>query len=669
MAKFFGYSGKILHVNLTGGEIEAKDLDAELAKKFIGGLGVVLRLAYDLMESGVDPLSPSNVLVMGAGPLAGAFPLATRFSLVTKEPMTNAIAFNNCGMALGRRLKAAGYDCLVVTGRADKPVYLKIFEDDVEILDASHLWGKDISETTDKLWEKHGREYSIIPIGQAGENHVALAITYVDMLSHLGKGGLGAVMGSKNLKAIAFGGTKRVIVSDPEKLRELTGSILTNCMRDYYTHTEPLDLVYQYTETFVGSDTRLYKNRTEVFPSKKYIEAPTGAITWMQKIWANKIGYTRFGCPGCVIPCKSRWEIKDGKYKGITLYAHGGKYKGAGPPGGKAEDIVIRCVPDATVEEFIYLLDLCNRYGICIQAFSPTMDLAVDLYERRIITKEHTSGMVLKRDFDTFLKLIEQIAFRKGFGSVLSDGTSGLIRKFPEGAKYSMDIKGIDTQFDPRTMGLDSAKFGQLTNPEGGCIEPAYSAKYLYTYSKLRQYCERVAVPRKTMDRILEKPAYNLSRLTPYAEDMHVVLSSFDICELYTPYWEIFNYPMFAELYTAATGIKTTPTQIKDAGERIWNLYKALNVREGFGRKDDRPPAKWFEPYKAETGELIPLVNATIGAAKPDVLTPDDLERLLDDYYDERGWDVKRGIPSKEKLQSLGLEFILEDFGKLGILK
>ena len=664
MTQVFGYMGKNLYVDLTSGRTEVRAIDIKATKRFVGGMGMALWLAYDSLKPGLDPLSPSNVLAVGAGPLAGAFPLATRLSLVTKEPMTGAVAFNNCGMMLGRRIKAAGYDNLVVSGKADRPVYLKIFDDDVELLEASNLWGKNLWETTEELWNIHGPEHSVIAIGQAGENIATLAITFVDNLSHLGKGGLGAVMGSKNLKAIVVGGSKRVAVFDRDRLKELTASHMTNIRRNNYLHPSHVELVHQYAEYFVDYWTRLWRNRSEVYPPKMHMEGPMGTLTWRRKVSENKIAHTRLGCPGCPVPCKSRYEVKEGRHKGVVLSVNGaGAYKGSPGPG-KTGEINVRCANDADVEDVIYLLDLCNRYGVCIQAFAPSMDLAVDLYERGIIGKNDTGGIDLKRDVVTTLKLIEQVAYRKGFGNLLADGTAGLIRRFPKGAEYAMDIKCIDTQFDPRCMGLDAAKFGELTNPEGGAIEPAMSSKELYTYNDVKSYCEKVSVPDKTTEKILEDPVNNLSRITPYAENFHAMLSALDLCESYKSF---FNFASFAELYTAVTGFETTASDLRGAADRIWNLYRAINSREGFGRSDDRPPARWFEPYKTETGEMIPLVNAPMGGAKPEVLTHDDLERLLDAYYDERGWDLKTGIPSKGKLSSLGLQFVADDLQKMGL--
>lgn len=663
----YGYMGKILYVNLTSEETETEDLDVEFAKKYVGGFGFCLRLAYDLIEPRIDPLSPSNALIMGAGPLTGARFPAQRFTLVTKQPMTSCISFNSCGGNVGRRFKAAGYDCLVITGRAEKPVYLKIVDDEIEILDAKHLWGKGIWETTDELWKKYGKKYSIIPIGQAGENLVPLAITFVDELGSLGRGGAATVMGSKNLKAIAVSGTKRVKVSDPQKFRELTDLILMTLKSECHTpgvlgYEIP---VHQYSETFCGWGQRLAKHGTEAYSPKRWLESALGRMAWRQSIVSGKIEHVKSKCPGCPLPgCCNTWTIKEGEYKDTKMMMrHGAFYEGAGLTG-KLQDLLVKGAGEEnwTVEQAIRAGSIMNEYGICVHTFGPTMSLAVNLYERGIITKKDTEGMVLKGDVDTAMKLIEMVAFRKGIGDVLAGGTRAVIKKFG-GEEYTQDVKGITVHFDPRLGGLDPCTFESLVNPEGGIFEPAFllqKGTLINTYSKMKKVCEILSVPKQTMDRLLENSTHNLSRLTPYDENFHGLLSCLDICVYYHYPLMIFDYTMLAELYTAATGIKMTANELRVAADRIWNLYKALNVREGQSRKDDRPPAQWFEPYKDEVGELVYLKDY-MGER---FLTPDLLERLLDDYYDERGWDVKRGIPSREKLMSLGLEFAVEDLKK-----
>ncbi len=221
------YCGRILQVDLTTGKTGRVQLEPELAHDFIGDIGISLKLAYDLIKPGIEPLSPSNVIILGAGPLVGTkAPSAVRCSVVTKNPVNGTLSFGNTGMSLGRRLKHAGYDNVIITGRADRPVILRIWNDDIEICDARNLWGKDIYQTTEHLWQELGRTYSIAAIGPAGENLVRISIALVDKMASLGMGGLAAVMGSKNLKAIAVGGTGRVEVACPERFEKAVSPIL-----------------------------------------------------------------------------------------------------------------------------------------------------------------------------------------------------------------------------------------------------------------------------------------------------------------------------------------------------------------------------------------------------------------------------------------------------------
>lgn len=660
-----GYWNQILYVNLTTRKSEVKKLPSKVAKKFVGGFGVCLRLAYDLIKPNIDPLSPSNFLIMGAGPLTGTRYPAIRFSNVTKQPLTRCISLNN-GPNFGRRLKLAGYDYLVIAGRADTPVYLKIFNDKVELFEAKSLWSRNTVETTKKLWKQHGKQHSIITIGQAGEHLVPLAIAFVDINGTLGRGGMGAVMGSKNLKAIMVSGTKKISVADPNGLKTLTKSIVTTLQRELRLGVYGYIPVHHgYTERFSYPGCRLARHRTKVYPPKRFLESAVGGLAWKRALANGRVNHTRAKDPGCILPgCTDIWTIKKGEFKGTCM-----NIRDVHLPdrmGGLLWDLLIQGADEEnwTVEETIRAISLMKEYGVCLHTFGPTMSLAVDLYNRGIITDKDTNGLVLKGDVATAFQLIKLITFKKGIGKILAGGTSKVIQKFG-GEQFTQDVKGLTIQKDPRPGGLDPSIFEQLTNPEGGVMAPAHLVvgQQINTYSKMKRVCKTLAVPETTTQHLLTQPAYNLARLTPYDENFFALLNCLDLCVYYHTPLQALDYPLMAKLYTTVTGDDVTSEYLQKAADRIWTLYRAINVREGQTRKDDQPPMQWFKPYTNETGERVYLTTYM----DKQRLTPNDLERFLDDYYDERGWEIKRGIPSKEKLTSLGLDFVVKDFKKSGI--
>jgi len=657
------YCGKILQVDLTTGRTESGELDPQIARDFIGDVGINLRLAYDLIKPGIEPLSSSNPIIISAGPLVGTqAPSAVRCSALTKSPINGTIAFGNTSMGLGRRLKYAGYDHVIITGQARQPVYLKIWDDDIEICDAKHLWGKDIFQTTDELWQELGKRFSIVAIGPAGENLVKISLALVDNMASLGMGGLAAVMGSKNLKAITIGGTRRVELSHPEKFKKSIVPLL-KAYRDDPMHEKHIKLgkmAWALSDSYFPKVGIIYKNWTELFPTEEakrlygigeYVEKIQGQVT---------------GCPGCLYPCKDRLKIKEGEYKGLET--------NISSLIGTTWQLGVRCGA-GSIQRMVKLADLCNRYGINRLVFIATMDFAVELQERGLITIKDTQGLVLKRDFETTAKLIEMVTFKQGIGSILADGPLGIIDAFgSECDKYSGHVKGIIFHVDPRISQTTMGGWAAIVNPEGAHPEPAYAVTFRtaqrekegvvssFPQDELKAYCNNVGMSKEAIDRTLYEPVgYNIGRLSTYAEDFYILLTSLGICEYRHHSLDIGK---LAEFYSTATGIEITPGEMQRAGERIWNLYKALNVREGFSRKDDRFPPRWLEPLKAASGEEV-ILRDCLGQP----ISTDNLEGLLDDYYQERGWEIERGIPTKEKLMDLGLSNVVRDFKKQGILK
>ena len=647
-----GYAGRVLHVNLTDSSVEKKPLDLDRARLFIGAEGLDLRDAYDLIKPDSDPLSPDNVIFFSAGPLVGTH-LGTRCSSLCKNPLTGAIAFGGGGMGFGTRLKWAGYDQVVIRGRASKPVYLRISDDDVEICDAGDLWGKDIFETTEALWGKLGRLYSVTAIGKTGENLVPLSVALVDKTSSIGKGGLPAVMGSKNLKAVAVRGSKPVQLADPEGFKRIRDEVLEECEKG---GGRTWIRVGKMWFAILWSYTIAYRNYREMFPPYKFKEL------YGEDVYLKEILGKRLGCTGCPYPCKDLITFDSDPYKGLSTTISSLV--------GRVYNMGIQAAGGPSFKDTIKLIDTANRLGVDTHSFAPTMMIAIELYERGIISREDTGGLELKSDFQTTLTLLEQIASREGIGDILAEGSLGIIKRFGKQCEpYSVHIKGLDQQMDARCYDFDMMGFCQVTNPEGGSMEPAHVGSNWFPHStkgykieEVREFCERMDMPEETIERIFSFPpgCYSTPITTRWAEDFYGLLTALGICEYRT---EAMDWGKFAGLYSSATGIDVTADDMKKAAERIWNLFKAINVREGFSRKDDRFPPRWLEPMKGPDGEDIPVTTCE---GRP--VSVDTFNRMLDEYYEERGWDIRKGIPTKEKLTELDLADIAADLEKRGYL-
>jgi aldehyde:ferredoxin oxidoreductase len=647
-----GYAGRVLHVNLTDGSIETKPLDLERARLYIGDSGLDFRDAYDLIKPNIDPLSPDNVIFFSIGPLVGTH-LGTKFSTVCKNPLTGAIAFGNGGMGFGPKLKWAGYDQVVITGRASKPVYLRINDDDVEVCDAGNLWGKDIFEATDLLGQKLGRLYSVTAIGKTGENLVPLSVALVDKTSSLGKGGLPAVMGSKNLKAIGVRGSKPIRLADPERFKRISDEILDEC--DLKHGGRLWIKVGKMWFAIIWGYRIACNNYRELFPSDKF----RGLYG---DVYFKEIMGKRIGCTGCPFPCKDLITFDTEPFKGLSTTISS--------LSGRVYNIGIQSAGGTSFKDTIKLIDTANRLGVDTHSFAPTMMLAVELYERGIITKADTGGLELKHDFQTVMTLFEQIAAREGIGDVLAEGSLGIIKRFgKECERYSFHIKGLDQQMDARSYDFDMMGFCQVTNPEGGSMETAHVGSNWFPHStkgydieEVKGFCERMDMPQETIHRVFNFPpgCYSTPITTRWAEDFYITLGSLGICEYRT---EAMDWDRYAGLYSSATGIDVTADDMKKAGERIWNMFKAVNVREGFSRKDDRFPPRWLEPMRDEEGNDLPLTTCE---GRP--VSEETFNKMLDEYYEERGWDIEKGVPTKQKLTELGLTDIAADLQRLGYL-
>jgi len=656
--EYKGYAGNILHMDLSSGSIRKEPLDLEQAKLFIGGWGLNQRLVSDLLKPGTEPLSPENPIIVGAGALCGTMaPTAAKVSLTMKLPTPGSKYENRYAVSTGtggtRRfasmLKCAGYDHLVITGRAEKPCYLKISDDDVEVCDAGDLWGKDLYDTCDELTSRHRGatgKCGVWAIGKSGEKLVTWAHAMVDKENSLGRYGGGAVLGSKNLKAVVVLGTKGVRVHDPKGFMTLVDEF----RRDM--ESRPALKVGAYEHVHGG-----------------------GAISkdYPPEIYHDTRGVPR-ACMNCLVPCKHAHWIPDGRFKG------------GGVP--RTTFAVVRDfgrrLRIRDYRETIKLIELINRSGLDLMAAFKMIYYLTRLYERGIIDSRDTGGLELKLgDFESYSRLLNKLTNREDIGEVAAGGWYALAHRF--GADASEDfpygcpiIKGADALLDARFLGLTPVTFSMVVRPTRGqqilqdtyvprgedLDHDGYWPELKRSLADLKRGCSTLGMNKEEIDRTFEPPDFDTGRMEKHAEDMSAVCDSTGVCLASVHLgWPMRDVSRLSQFYTAATGIEISPRELKKAGERAWNLERLLNAREGFTRKDDQFPSVWVQnieiPVNLRQGDAY--LRHWSGRS----FTKEDLDAMLDTYYQERGWDVETGLPTKEKIADLGLEGVASTLGAL----
>jgi len=646
-----GYSGRILYIDLGSQSIVVKPLNENWVKDYLGGWGINFRLAYDLIKPGDDPFSPDSPMILGVGPLVGTlYPGSGKIMATAKMPMTASkdgkhfVANSTGGSSrFSIMLKAAGYDHVVIQGRADRPIYLMIDNDKVSFHDAADLWGKkDPYETADILTNKH-EGAGVITIGKAGENKVRFAMSFVDKNWHLGKSGFGAIMGSKNLKAIVVRGSKGVMPADPERFMKVV-----NRLREVASNNKTVEGIRRIGYQYLW------------FPI--WVHNYYQSLIWTKEEWSKYYGIEAVekaydignACSSCVIACKSICSAKEGEYKGEILdTAH---YLIVGIVGDRFQ------LKDTGAP--IKFAQKCNLYGMDIFNVLSMVDWITRLYDQKEIQKEQTDGMDLSRKMDTYLLLLDKIGNREGkLGNAMADGWFALSELVGKDATkeyiYGHAIaKGNESIYPPRAAKLDPMRITMMmTNPRGGSSPQGHSRTVvpLMPLKVVKADAAKTGISEEELEAIFSEDNFDHARLTRHIEDAYGTYNALGVCSVYATFgWT--NVKVLAEAYSALTGIEVTPEKMKKKGERIMNLYKILNVREGFTRKEDRPPESVFTPVQTPEGE-----QSLQNYYRKKTYSMEDCERLLDDYYKYRGWDIKTGVPTKEKLEELGLE----DFSKV----
>ena len=623
--KTFGWAGKILHVDLSNGKIWEEGFSIELGRKFLGSRGLNAKLLWDIVkEPGIDPLSPANPLIFGPGVLTGtSAPCGARTTITCKSPATNMYLKTNMGGMWGAELKFAGYDHLVVHGASAKPVYLLIEDNKVEIKDAADLWGLDARQTTEKLKKDHGDlELKVATIGPAGEHLILFASIMNSVYNAAGRGGAGAVMGSKKLKAIAVRGTGEVAVKEPKKFHD----VALQARRAFYL--DPFGLKYYMWGTggFVADDAGL---RGAVLITPNY----------MQKVGHYK---RRHACFSCSMACHRYIELDSGPYAGTFT---------CGPEYETTESLGRDC-GNVDFESLVKANDLANILGMDTITAGKVIAWAMEAYERGILD-DYAEGMKLEFGNDeAIIKLLPMIAYRQGkLGNLLADGTRRAAEKLGrDSIKWSMQQKGLEDHGGTVLQSRGSYVLGCAVNPRG---PDHLSSQPLPSFGgQVHHRAKMEEITGARWPGPLEEK--NVPTVTRWHEDMFTSLECLGLCMFTGVSALAVTFDNMAEMFSLATGIDISKDEVRLAARRVFNLEKAFNVQEGATREDDCPP--WYYP-KGDTESPTALEGYEESRAYWD--------RILDGYYSLHEWEPKTSWPYKETLVKLGLEEVADRLEKL----
>jgi len=628
----YGWMGIILRVDLTSGKIEKEPLSEYLGVNYVGGRGINTRILYDMIKPGIDPLGPENVLIFGTGPLTGTAIASGRFNVSAKSPLTNILADSNAGGHFSPELKYAGYDHIVFTGKADKPVYLWIDNDDVELRDARHLWGKTIDETDRMLKEEIGDpRIQMAYIGPAGENLVRVASVLSGLYWACGRTGTGAVMGSKNLKAIAVRGTKGIKIAQPELFRTLTRNLQQRLMGNM---RYPTFNIYGTTELFDKEREAVpftIKNAREADGSDRFDEM-------FAKPLEEKYAVKNRACFGCVNHCQHFFEIKEGPY--------------AGEKGGGVEyldQILFGPFCDCTDAATVYKChNLCNQYGLDTFETGALIALAMDWYDLGLITKEDTGGLELTwGNSEAMVALCQQMAKREEFGDVLAEGSLRAAEKVGKGALECIShSKGALMPFGDYMRANKAYLLGEATSTRGACHLRGAVAYRPGLYIDESMWKGPPLGPWTDYE--------NQAGGVRYVTTIATMADALEICKFITVrVGQEVGLKDMAELFSAATGVEKDEAEMQEVADRIWLGERAFLVREGITRADDAAVGR----LTREPGVADPFKGIKHDQKKWD--------KMLDEFYDMMGLD-KNGIPARARLESLGLKDIADELEGMG---
>ncbi|MGM0397335.1 MAG: aldehyde ferredoxin oxidoreductase family protein [Bacillota bacterium] len=611
-------TGKMLKINLSDKSTELLEINEEWKSLYVGGEGYAAKILYDNLEPGMDPMDEKNMLVFTTGPLTGTkAPSAGRLVIGYKSPLTGTIGMTNVGGHLAPMLKRAGYDVIIITGKSDTPVYIYINDDSVEFKDASSLWGKNTEETEDAIRQELGEsKVRIAEIGPAGEKLSLMASIMIDKHRAAGRGGPGAIMGGKNLKAVAVFGSSKINVENMDDMDEFSKKAREELDAEAFVREE---LKPFGTPSFTDSI-----NALGLLPTKNW--QMTTFDSAMDKIghkaYHETLNVKAWACFGCPIACGRHTEIMEGEYKGES--GGGPEYETVGAFGSKCFVDDLNAITEAGY--------ICNRMGLDTISTGQTIASAMEWFEKGLIDLQTTGGIDLSfGNAEAMVKMTEMIANREGYGDVLADGSLRAAKKIgPEAEKYVFQVKGMELA----SCGVRASKgesLSHLISPRGADhLRPYASVIDAFGYLESELGINEKVSPFEDENKWWVKPFMELSMIT----------NLLGVC-LFASITLAVKGSTWTGLYNAATGDNKTLEEMMTAAERVINLERLFNAREGFGRKDEKLPTRLStEPAPDGLGKGM-VANAEV---------------MLDEFYESMGWDIETGQPTEETLKRLKLK-------------
>ena len=611
-----GYSGKILKVNLSNEKVDVVNTENYFdVNLLIGGKGLAAYTLWKELKQGVDPLSEGNILVFATGPLTGTLCPGTRICIAAKSPLTGLFCDSYVGGHLGAEIKMAGYDAIIICGKSEKPAYIWIQDEHIEICDANHLWGLDAFRTEEAIRkERNDRNIRVACIGPAGEKLVRFAHVNVDRYRQAGRGGLGAVMGSKKLKALAVKGTGAISIYNVkdflEKAKEAHKAVLKN-------------ETARARKRWGTARTIVFTADQDLLPTRNFREATfEGAENLSAEILEKRFWIKHKACHSCPINCGKLGVVRSGKYAGTIV--EGIEYETLALIGANCGI--------GNYEAVAYANMLCDMLGLDTISTGNVIAFAMECYEKGILTEKETEGLKLNfGNEEAAIRLIEKIAKREGLGDLLAEGVKRVSEKLDaECKRFAMQVKGLELPgYDMRAS--PGMALAYITADRGGCHTRAWPISY--------------EISGKAPDgTIIER--YSTEKRA------HIVKEQQDrnaACDTLVACWFLktaVGNERYVGMLNAATGMEFTVEEFLAVGERIWNLVRLFNIREGLRKEDENLPDRAFE-------DPIPS-----GVAAGQKLERSQLEHMLREYYAIRGWD-ENGVPTEEKIRQLKLNSLV----------
>jgi aldehyde:ferredoxin oxidoreductase len=621
----YGYAGKIGFIDLSKKRVTVEKLSEGLIEGYLGGIGFLTRLLYDTVPRGADPYGPENALIFAVGPVNGTLvPSSNRWTVGAKSPATGLLVSGNAGGLWGAELKWSGFDALVITGRAEKPCYLLVEDGKIRILPAEELWGKDTEKTEQILQAKHNdSNLRVACIGPGGENMIPLATVIGDKTHSAGRGGSGAAMGSKNLKAVAVRGHLGVRVADPEGLMSETQRLIELLMSEYHYG--------RYKDKGSPSGTTLYQEKGAVTAYNGQYGQFDKFDSVGRDVYLNRYSIGTTSCGNCPLPGWRKYVVREGKFTGVWTDG--------------IENSTVQCFgtkignPDPDI--VLVAHDLCNKYSLDEISVGVTIAFAMECFQKGIITTKDTGGIELTwGNGDALLKLIDLIAHNQGFGQILGQGCKRAAEHFGhDSEKFALHVKGLEiSTVDPR--GYQAWALQYAVSSRGAHHMRAYSTWEFGEVPGGLSVEEAKAAGIPETARTDRFSVEGKGKGVAIAENARAIVDSLEMCKTVARQ-SLGLYDNQVGVLNAVTGMEWTKQDLMKIGERKNNLERLFNLREGMNPADDTLPWRMLN-------EPIPD-----GPSKGAVV---NLEPMLDEYYTFRGWDRGTGRPKPEKLKELGLE-------------